>query len=928
MAGRGSVKLSIYSTFKDDGTKKAERALAQFAKKYGEVDKATGKINLNKISEQLAIQSTKWDLLSQKCYKFAGRLDKAAKKFAPFSAAAAAALGGSVKLASDFEDAMAKVATITDKSVMSMDEMGQQLLDVSNKTGVAVTELAEAAYQAQSASVDTAHTVEFVATASNLARSGFTETATAVDVLTTAINAYGMEASDAESIADKLVQTQNMGKTTVNELSQSIGQAIPTAAAYGVNLDNLLTAYVSLTKQGINTANATTYLNGMMTELAKESSGVSKVLKSETGKSFADLMNEGKSLGDVLGILYDSVGKDSNAFANMWGNVRAGKGALALVNGGIDEFNSQLAGMGDSAGNMSAALEELETPAVKARKALNALKNTGIQLGQQILADIAPALDRMVQKAQELYEKFKNLPKSTKSMIVRLLGVTAALAPLLKLAASGVRLFADFAHGMGSLTARLAKFAAKGGTAASVAGKLGTLLKGPVLLGIMAAAAAIAFIVKKIVEWKQKQENLKKATDGLTRAMKPLDMETRIAAESLGDMGTAAGKTAVDVDGLIEKQAQLADTIAQRNQDAQVEIAMLNKAKDTIDQYANATNLSAEQQGQLQAAIALVNEQCGTQYQVTDAVNGVIADEEGNILKTTDAIDKYIEAKKKQLKLEAAQENLKDLYKQQFEAEQTLAEATEARKNAQAELNAHQNEGTAVAKQYSDKLAEATANEQKASDACKALDKSVLSAEKQIGNMSKETDKANKKLETFATSAASKGAKAATNFAAGILANKGKATSAAASMANGARSACSVSTYGLGLDFANGFRNGILAGASKVASAARSMVTNAMAAAKNAQRSGSPSKKMMEMGEWFGEGYEIGINDTTRDVASAARGMANAALGQFDQRPTYQGGYGGSVTNVYIDGARVNDDPAIQAATLNLLTEMRRLAYV
>ena len=55
MAGRGSVKLSIYSTFKDDGTKKAERALAQFAKKYGEVDKATGKINLNKVSQQLAI---------------------------------------------------------------------------------------------------------------------------------------------------------------------------------------------------------------------------------------------------------------------------------------------------------------------------------------------------------------------------------------------------------------------------------------------------------------------------------------------------------------------------------------------------------------------------------------------------------------------------------------------------------------------------------------------------------------------------------------------------------------------------------------------------------------------------------------------------------------------------------------------------------
>jgi len=929
MAGRGSVKLSIYSTFKDDGTKKAERALAQFAKKYGEVDKATGKVKLNGISQQLAEQSVKWDQLSQKCYKFAGRLDKAAKKFAPFSAAAAAALGGSVKLASDFEDAMAKVATITDKSVMSMDEMGQQLLDVSNKTGVAVTELAEAAYQAQSASVDTAHTVEFVATASNLARSGFTETATAVDVLTTAINAYGMEASDAESIADKLVQTQNMGKTTVNELSQSIGQAIPTAAAYGVNLDNLLTAYVSLTKQGINTANATTYLNGMMTELAKESSGVSKVLKSETGKSFADLMADGKSLGDVLGILYDSVGKDSNAFANMWGNVRAGKGALALVNGGIDDFNAQLAGMGDSAGNMSAALEDLETPAYKARKALNALKNTGIQLGQQILADIAPALDRMVQKAQELYEKFKNLPKSTKSMIVKLLGVTAAMAPLLKLAASGVRLFADFAHGMGSLTANLAKFAAKGGTAASVAGKLGTLLKGPVLLGIMAAVAGIALLVKAIMDWKKRQDNLVKATDGLVKATKPLDMESRNAAESLGDMGDAAKRASVDVDALVEKQAQLADTIAQRNSDAQAEIAMLNQAKDTIDQYANVTGLSAQEQGKLQAAIALVNDECGTQYTVTDAVNGVIKDEAGNILKTTDAIDKYIEAKKKQLKLEALTENLKDLYKQQYENQEALTQATEEYNQALADQAAGANASSIEAKRLSDQVDAAESKMNKAKDALDSTNKSLENTEKAMGKATKATQKAGSEMDKFATTATTKGAKAATNFAAGIIANAGKASSAAASMANGAKTAASVDTYSLGYNFAIGMKNGIVAGAAKVANAAASMATSAVQAAKKAAGIASPSKVMMEVGEWFGEGFELGIEDMTRDVANAARGMSNAAIGQFDQRPTYQGGYGGgSVTNVYIDGARVNDDPAIQAATLNLLTEMRRLAYV
>ena len=676
MAGRGSVKLSIYSTFKDDGTKKAERALAQFAKKYGQVEKATGKLKLNAVSKQLAEQSIMWDRVSQKCHAFAGKLDRAAKAFAPFSAAAAAALGGSVKLAADFESAMGKVATIMDKSEVSVEDMSAALLDLSTATGLSATELAEAAYQAQSASVSTKNAASFVEQAAKLSRAGFTETATAVDTLTTILNAYKLSEEETAAIADKLVNTQNKGKTTVDQLSQSIGQAIPTAAAYNVNLDNLLSSYVILTKQGINTANATTYLNGMMTELGKEGSKVSDVLKSETGKSFSELMDSGSSLGDVLGILYDSVDGDTTAFANLWGNVRAGRGALAIAQAGTGEFNAELSGMASAAGTVDDALEDLETPAVKAKRALNALKNTGIVLGQEILAEVAPALEKMVQAAQRMFEKFKAMPQSTKAAIVKLLGFTAALAPLLKLFASGFRLVGNFASGMAKLSANLAKFAAKGGAAASFAGKFGALLKGPVVLGIMAAVAAIALIVKAFADWKRKQENMTKATDGLLKATGAIKPTLADEAVAMSKLGTATKKASVDVDALIEKQAQLADTIAERNASAEGEIAMLEAAKDTIDQYANATGLSAQQQGQLQAAIALVNEQCGTQYTVTDAVNGVIKDENGNILKTTKSIDKYIAKKKEQIRLEAMAEMLKDLYKAQAEAQMAVNDAT------------------------------------------------------------------------------------------------------------------------------------------------------------------------------------------------------------------------------------------------------------
>ena len=962
MAGRGSVKLSIYSTFKDDGTKKAERALANFAKKYGEVDKATGKVNLNKISEQLAIQSTKWDLLSQKCYKFAGRLDKAAKKFAPFSAAAAAALGGSVKLAADFEDAMGKVGTIMDKSQVSVEEMSDALLDLSTETGHSVTELAEAAYQAQSAGVSTKNAAQFVGEAAELARAGFTETTTAVDTLTTILNAYKLSEEETAAIADKLIQTQNKGKTTVDELSQSIGNAIPTAAAYGVNLDNLLTSYVVLTKQGINTANSTTYLNSMMTELANEGSNVSKVLKSETGKSFSELMADGQSLGDVLGVLYDSVDGVSTAFANMWGNVRAGKGALALAQAGVEGFNAELDGMADSAGNVDAALEDLETPAYKAQKALNALKNTGILLGQEVIAEVAPALEKMVQAAQKMFEKFKALPQSTKQSIVKMLAMTAALAPLLKLFASGFRLVGSFASGMAKLSANLAKFAAKGGAAAKFAGTFGKLLKGPVVLGIMAAVAAVALLVKGIMDWKKKQENISKATDKLLQVTKPLSPSLEQVGDAMSDMGRKSEISAMSVDELTEAQAKLADEIEKRNTEAAISISRLEAAKQVIDEYANKSGLTAEEQGKLQAAIALVNDECGTQYEVTDAVNGKIQDESGALLDTVDAIDQYIEAKKKQIQVDLILENLKDLYDQQTEAIKTAEHAQEDYNKAYDDYVAHQNEGTAAVVEYGNKLLDAeqkmnTADAElntvtdsiaqqeealgmvsaKSGDAAKSLEDLVkgdyrmtsfelpedeienfiarleeagysmedfqeldaVELSKVVADWRTSSGKVKKEMDSTASKATSSGKQVPGNYAKGIEGGKSKVSSAAYTMGQAALAAGAVNTYSLGWNFAMGMKSGILAGAAQVASSAASMAQAAINAAKAKIKPGSPSKVMRYYGEVFGQGFEAGIIDEYRDVANAAAGMAQTAIDQFGQRPDYYGGYAGGGGTVY-----------------------------
>ena len=265
----------------------------------------------------------------------------------------------SIETGSEFEKSLAKVSTIADSSKLSAKEMGEQILATSSDMGIAATDIAEAAYQAISAGQDTANAVNFAGQAAKLAAAGFTTSAAAVDILTTALNAYGMSADEANHVSDVLLTTQNLGKTSVAELSSTMGRVIPLAAAYSVSIENLSSTLAVLTANGIATAEATTYTKSMLNELGDSGSTVGKILQQQTGMSFAQLNAEGKSLGDVLQILYDSVDGDSTAFAGLWSSVEAGTGALSLASGGADKFNGVLAQMVDSAGATETAYETM-----------------------------------------------------------------------------------------------------------------------------------------------------------------------------------------------------------------------------------------------------------------------------------------------------------------------------------------------------------------------------------------------------------------------------------------------------------------------------------------------------------------------------------------------------------------------------------------
>lgn len=432
-----------------DETKNKQEALNEVLKKVdsGEIEMTEGEYR--NLQREIALTDQKLEALEQEAKNFGsvgaqqianfgskmqevgGKVENVGKKLSALSAVSGAVLGGSIVSASNFQDAMAKVNTIADTSKVSLGDLSSQVLDLSNQTGISAEDIADATYNAISAGQDTADAVNFVSNATSLAKAGFTDTGSAIDVLTTIMNAYGLEADKVESVSDMLIQTQNKGKTTVAELSSSMGKIIPTANSMGVGLDQLCAGYSIMTAKGIATAESTTYMNSMLNELSKGGTKVSDALKNKTGKSFQELMADGNSLGDVLQIVKDYADETGVGFNDLWGSAEAGKAGLTLLSDGADAFNEAVSGMNDSTDATSDALGKLETPSQKAKVAMNQLKNAGITLGTTALSALSPLIDKVASAVQKLTTWFSNLSPGVQQIILIVLGLVTALGPVL-----------------------------------------------------------------------------------------------------------------------------------------------------------------------------------------------------------------------------------------------------------------------------------------------------------------------------------------------------------------------------------------------------------------------------------------------------------------------------------------------------------------
>lgn len=338
--------------------------------------------------------------------KFAGLAANVGKAMVAAGAVAGAAIAGvgvaSTKMALDFEASIAEVKTLLpDLSEEGFNKIKADVLDLSKEMGITTEEMVPALYQAISAGVPPENVIDFLRVGAKASIGGVTDLATAVDGLTTVVNAFGYDAAETGRVADVMFTAVKLGKTTMAELSTSMFQAAPLAAALGLDIEDVAAATATLTKSGTPTSVAMTQIRQAMVALSKPTADMVPLLEA-TGYESGEALLQAEGFAGALGLLTEAADGNKQVLAKAFGSVEALQAVLGLTGENAEVAASDLAAMMDATGAADKAFETMaNTAKFKLGKFLNLLRVEMTKLGLLIL----PLLTKGLDWAINLFEK-------------------------------------------------------------------------------------------------------------------------------------------------------------------------------------------------------------------------------------------------------------------------------------------------------------------------------------------------------------------------------------------------------------------------------------------------------------------------------------------------------------------------------------------
>ena len=347
----------------------SKKALLENKKALEEVNKELEKSKLDKFTEGLGKASEK-----------AGQISN---KMKPASVAITG-LGTAAGYAEmKFEDGVANINTLLDDQ-SHLDGYKNKIIEISNDTGKELNDITDGMYTCISSIGDGGKETEKIfETMAKSAKAGGAETNDAVALISAGMKGYNQVNNEtAKQISDLAFQTAKLGVTTFPEMASSMKPLFPLSSTLNISMQELFGSMATLTGVTGNTAEVSTQMKAVFSNLIKPTTDMDKLIK-KYGYSNGQAMIKAKGLTGVLQILQKETGGQSDKLGKLFSSTEALTAVTALTGTQFDNFKDKTKAMNDALGSTDKALEKINnTTGNDLRTSLNMAKNSLVGFGE------------------------------------------------------------------------------------------------------------------------------------------------------------------------------------------------------------------------------------------------------------------------------------------------------------------------------------------------------------------------------------------------------------------------------------------------------------------------------------------------------------------------------------------------------------------
>lgn len=241
-----------------------------------------------------------------------------------------------------------------------------------------------------------------------------TDVAGSIDAVSAMMKAWGLNASQTESVLN-----------TLNAVGQDTGASVSQLASM------LQTNALSFKEMGYNVAEATVLLGNLEKNGVDASTGVTALRK-----AFATAIDEGKPLNEVLAEWESLMASGASeteklarteelfgtrAFASLYNAIREGNISFTDINANMSDFS----------GNLEKTFDATLDPIDEFTTTMNELKIMGAEIGEEVIPVLVDVLKDLKPILDDLKSAWESMSEDEQRQLIENLGKIALLAPAL-----------------------------------------------------------------------------------------------------------------------------------------------------------------------------------------------------------------------------------------------------------------------------------------------------------------------------------------------------------------------------------------------------------------------------------------------------------------------------------------------------------------